>query len=172
MGIYHKEDDEEDKTKTKSTSSRDAVDRALAKADELRKLDEHNPLEQAMKFEEIRKNPPKPGFMKVEAYEAEDDNGNACIVSKSETPDGIKWIKHHPFFITDLHTAISANIAACPSNVGPMLLDQGMKLADLEKGTFKPKKRKDENKMMVILMIAMITISVGAGVFFILQFFG
>ena len=126
-----------------------------------------------MKFDEVRKNPPKPGFMKVEAYEAEDKDGNRCIMSKSEKEDhGIKWIKETPFFVTDLHSAIEANIAACPSNVGPLILAEGIKLSKLKKDVFKSEKRKDENKLMVILMIAMITISVGAGAFFILQFVG
>jgi len=149
----------------------ESVDKAIEHADKLRKLDEHNPLEQAMKFDELRKNPPKKDFMKVECFEREDAKGNKYIESKSTQLDGTeKIIKHHPFFSIDLHDAIMAQVNACPANVGPMLLDQGMKLADLEKHTFKPEKRRDENKMMVILMIVMVTIMVGAGAFAIMMF--
>jgi len=179
MGRYGKDKDkgkgntkDKDKGKGNTKDIDDIRKRAIAKADELRKLDEHNPLEQAMKFDEVRKNPPKPGYMKVECFEAEDNDGNKCNMSKSVTPEGIKWIKDKPFFITDLHSAIEANIAACPSNVGPMILAEGIKLAKLKKDVFRTEKRRDENKMMVILMIAMVTISVGAGAFLILTFFG
>ena len=169
MSRYGKKDKKKDDV---SVDAKTIIERAREKADELRKLDEHNPLEQAMKFDEVRKNPPEPGYMKVAAYEAEDDDGKRCIMSKSDTPKGIKWIKEKPFFITDLHSAIESNIAACPSNVGPLILAEGIKLAKLKKDVFRTEKRRDENKLMVILMILMITISVGAGAFMIIQFFG
>ena len=183
MGTYSKKDKKKTVVADKDlVEDKALIERARAKADELRKLDEHNPLEQAMKFDVVRKNPPVPGFMKVECFKAEDNDGNSCIMSKSkipkdimsksDTPDGIKWIKDKPFFITDLHSAIESNIAGCPSNVGPLILAEGIKLAKLKKDVWKTEKRKDENKLMVIMIIAMVTISVGAAAFFILQYFG
>lgn len=148
-------------TKEKEAYDEEAIEKAIRKAEELRKLDEKNPMEQANKFEEVRRNPPKQDYMKVECYEAIDENGDKWIYSASiGGPDDVKWIKHKPFFVTDLYRAINANVAGCPSNVGPMLIDQGRKLEDLERKTFKPEKRRDENMFMVVLIIAMIAISV------------
>lgn len=152
-------------------SDMDVHERAIRKADELRQLDEHNPLEQYMKFEQARKNPPKKDFMKVKCFKKKDENGNVYIESRSQQFDGTEKVIHHlPFFVMDLHDAVTSHINACPSNVGPMLLDEGMKVVDIEKKMFKPEKRKDENKMMVILWIVMITIMVGAGAFAIMTF--
>ena len=149
------------------------LEKALKKADELHKLDENNPMERAAKYREIVKNPVKPGFMEVKCTEEKDDEGNVFIVSESKQPDGsTKKIKHSPFFTVDLANAIMANVAACPANVGPMLLDEGMKLVDLKKTAFKPEKRRDDNKMMVVLFICLITISVGAGAYLIWSMFG
>lgn len=152
---------------------RERLDRALKKADEMRQLDDNNPMERAAKYREVNKNPPKKGFMEVQCFEEEDDSGNKFIVSESVQKDGkIKRIRHSPFFIVDLQSAIMANVAACPANVGPMLLDEGMKLVDLKKQAFKPEKRRDDNKMMVVLFIALITVSIGAGAYLLWMMFG
>jgi len=164
-------EEEKETSETKEKSVEEQIDKVLKGSTPLRKMDEHNPMEQAIKFQEVRKNPPKKGYMKVECYEALDDDGNKWICSKSNGPDGIKWIKHKPFFVTDLYQAIMSNVATCPANVGPMLIDQGMKQIDLEKKQFKPQKRRDDNKMMALIMIIMVTVMAGAGAFAIFQFF-
>jgi hypothetical protein len=159
-------DDFGQKEEKKETTSKEKVfdekayEKAVRKAEELRKLDERNPMEQANKFDEVRRNPPKQGYMRVECHEAIDENGDRWVTSCSvDGPDSVKWIKHEAFFVTDLYNAIAANVAGCPINVGPMLLDQGMKLVDMENKKFKPEKRKDENMFMVVFIIAMIAIS-------------
>lgn len=170
MGTYSKKDKGKDIKSDDKPIVDELRERAKEKADELRKLDDLNPLEQALEFEEVRKNPAKPGFMRVECFKAIDENGDCCILSKSNTPEGIKWIKELPFFVTDLHSAIDANIAACPANVGPMILSEGIKLAKLKKDVWKTEKRKDENMATVIMIIILVGISVGALAFGIMQF--
>lgn len=132
-------------------------------------LDENNPLERAKKFVEVKKNPPKPDYMKIEVFEG-DDNGEPIVVSKSTDKDDTEvLIEHDPFFTIDLKTLIDADVAACPSNVVPMLIDQAVQLAMNEKITFKPKKRKDEfNWWWVVMGLLMLP-----GIFLIvILFFG
>jgi len=120
----------------------DKVDKLI----DTKQLDESNPLERAKKFEEVKRFPPEPGYMKVELYEGE-QNGEPVVVSKSKGPDGtgdeLVYV-HDPFMTIDLKTAIDADVAAVPSNTVPMLIDQSVQLAMNEKKTFKPEKRKEE----------------------------
>lgn len=109
--------------------------------DRIRDLDEKNPLEQAMKFNAVKKNPPKKGFMEVQ------------LVSKSKDGE----YAEDPYYIIDLNTAIMANVAACPSNVIPMLIDQAQRLAVDKMKTFKPEKRGNEfNWWWIVLAIILI----------------
>jgi len=120
--------------------------------DEIRKLDELNPLEQAIKYTAVKRNLPKPGYMKVELHKEKDETGQPLIVSKSKD----KEIKHGPFYVVDLNVALMANIAACPSNVVPMLIDQAQRLAVDKMKTFKPEKRAKEFNYWWIVFILLI----------------
>lgn len=111
--------------------------------DKIRKLDENNPVERSIKFDNVKKHPAKKGYMKVDLVKDKDDN----IWSVSHGPKGDgpeKRFKEDLFFTVDLNTAILADIAACPSNVVPMLIDQAMQLVMNEKKEFKPEKRSNE----------------------------
>jgi len=118
-------------------------------------------MEQAKKFDIVRENPPKPGFMKVDLVEKKDDNDIPYVESVSIDQDGKeKRIREDPFFTIDLYSAVQANIAKCPSNVGPMLLDQQAQLVMNEKKEFKPEKRKSEIDLLTIGLIAMSLVGV------------
>lgn len=142
----------------------DVYDRAIKKLDSInniRNLDENNPIEHALKFNEVKKNPPKSGYMEVKCYEGKDENDNPIIISESKQEDGtIKKLYHNPFFTVDLNTAIMANIAQAPMNVVPMLIDQGQQLVMNEKKEYKPEKRKDEFNWWWIVFILLIIIGV------------
>lgn len=126
--------------------------------DTLKKLDEKNPMEQAIKYDAVKSNPPRKGFMKVDVFESTDNDGNPIAVSKSKGFDGKEQeVKHYPIMSVDLNTLIAADIAACPSNVMPMLLDEYQLLAVNEKRKFKPEKRKDEfNWWWIVFFLLMI----------------
>jgi len=109
--------------------------------DDIKHLDESNPMERAIKFDKVKRDPPSPGYMKVELFEEEDKNGNRIVISKDT--EGTE-IKHDPIFTVDLKTSIDADITGCPSNVMPMLIDEAVQLAMNEKKEFKPEKRRDE----------------------------
>ena len=117
-------------------------------------------MEQAMKFDEVKKNPPAPDYMKVEVAEEEDDDGNTFIVSESRGRDGEgtpKRIRHDPFFTIDLNTAIMADVAKVPSNVVPMFIDKAQQLVANEKKEFKAEKRKGEfNWWWIVFFLLMI----------------
>lgn len=122
----------------------DLHDKAKKHLDALgtRDLDVNNPMERALKLDKVKKNPVKPGYMKIEVYEGEDENGNRVAVSKSESNN--KVLIHDPIRTVDLNTSIQADVAACPSNVMPMLIDEYVQMAVSEDKTFKPeKKRRD-----------------------------
>jgi hypothetical protein len=120
--------------------------RIIDNLDKIRDLDEKNPLEQAMKFNQIKKNPPKKEYMKVE------------LISRSKNKDGTSnEYQESPYFAIDLNTAIMANVAACPSNIIPMLIDQAQRLAVDKMKTFKPEKRGNEfNWWWIVLAIILI----------------
>jgi len=139
-------------------------DKATKKLDEITKIpdtkkwDESNPLERAKKFQQVKANPPEPGYMKVEVFKETDSNGNPIVVSKStDDKRTVKEVKHNPIFTIDLNTLITADVAACPSNVVPMLIDQAVQLAMNEKKTFKPEKRKEMfNWWWIVMALLMI----------------
>jgi len=123
---------------------------------DVRKLDEDNPMEQAQKFDRVKNNPPEPGYMKVELVKTDEDPPNIFSVSKQQ--DGTtKRIKEDPFYTIDLYGAVMANIAKCPSNVVPMLIDQAQQLVMNEKKEFKPEKRTSEfNWWWIVLALMML----------------
>lgn len=144
---------EEKKYKLSDESNHDTAIKKLDETPDTKKWDESNPLERAKKFQEVKANPPKPGYMEVKVFEGTDDNGNPIVISKSKD----KEIKHDPFFTIDLNTLITADVAACPSNVVPMLIDQAVQLVMNEKKTFKPEKRKEMfNYWWVVMALLMI----------------
>lgn len=145
------------------TSDKDEEDsvhsRAIKKIDELRQLDESNPLERAVKFNMVRKHPPKPDFMKIDVSEGEDENGNRIAVSESKGFKGkVKRIIHPPFMSINLNTLIAADVAACPSNIMPMLIHKYVQVDRDERKIMKPKdKRRDEfNWWWIVFFLLMI----------------
>lgn len=120
-------------------------------------LDEENPLERARKFEAVKSSQVEPGYMGVDAFEGEDEDGNKYIISMSGSGAKKKIFIHDGMFKTDLNTSISADIAAVPMNVMPMIVDQAQQLVANEKKEFKPKKRKEEfNWWWVVLGLLML----------------
>jgi hypothetical protein len=136
--------------------AKDAIDdikKHLEELNEIKQLDEQNPLEQAIKYKAVKQNPPEPDYMKVECFEEKDADGKPIVISKSEK----KEYTHSPFFVIDLNKALLADITACPSSVGPMLIDMSQKLVELKKKAFKSEVRKSEfNWWWIVLMILLI----------------
>jgi len=135
--------------KNNSGKSIEDMESFIDNLDKVKELDEQNPLEQAIKFRAVKQNPPVPGYMKVDMYKGKDAKGRPIVKSVSEHDDGNgKIVKHEfdedPFYTVDLNKAIMADVAACPSNVGPMLLDMAQKFVELKKGAFKQDKRRSE----------------------------
>ena len=130
--------------KQRSVPDKDVVD----ELDRISDMDEKNPLEQAMKFNRIKRNPPRRGYMRVDAE----------VITRSRDRDGkIREYRQSPYFVIDLNTAIMANIAACPSNIIPMLIDQAQRLAVDKMKTFKPEKRTNEfNWWWIVLAVLLI----------------
>lgn len=121
------------------------IDEVLRRVKKVANLDPTNPLEQQMKYKTIKSNPPESGFMEVRCYEGKTDDGEPVVVSESTQDDGkIKKVRHSPFFVVDLNKLLMADITACPSSVGPMLIDMGQRLVELKKDAFKPEKREKE----------------------------
>ena len=142
-------------TDTKPSTDHDKVVDKLDAMD-MRKLDEDNPMEQAKKFDIVKDNPPKPGFMKVDLVKTDEDPPKIFSVSKDENGKE-KRIQEDVFFTVDLYSAIQANIAKCPSNVVPMLIDQAQQLVMNEKKEFRPEKRTSEfNWWWIVLGLMMI----------------
>jgi len=134
------------------------IDEKLPKwdaVDKIRKLDENNPMERAIKFDNVRKNPPQRDYMKVDLYEK---NGELSSVSHGfDGTSPVKVLDEDRFFSVDLNTCIMADVAACPSNIISMLIDQWVNVAINEKKTFKPEKRKDEfNWWWLVLGLCMV----------------
>ena len=116
--------------------------------EDIKHLDESNPMERAIKFDKVKRDPPGPGYMKVELFEEKDENGNRVFSKDTKGTE----IKHDPMFTVDLKTSIDADINGCPSNVMPMLIDERVQLAMNEKKEFKPEKRRDEFNYWWIVM--------------------
>jgi hypothetical protein len=153
-----------DKEKTTHDEIADQLD-----AMEIRKLDQTNPMEQARKFDMVRQNPPEPGFMKVTLEKKTDEKGLPYVESVSTNDKGIeKRIREDPFFTIDLYSAVQANIAKCPSNVGPMLLDQQAQLIMNEKKEFKPEKRKNDFSLITIMLVGMSIVGAVIGILYIM----
>lgn len=145
---YHTDDD-------KKLLEHDTIASKIDKMD-FRKLDENNPFEQAQKFDAIKENPPEPGFMKVDIVQTDTDPPELFSISKDETGKE-KRIKEDIIYTVDLYSAIQANIAKCPSNVVPMLIDQAQQLVMNEKKEYKPEKRTNEfNWWWVIIALMML----------------
>jgi len=111
--------------------------------DKIKELDEQNPSEQAIKYKAVKQNPPKPGYMEVKMHKDKDEKQKDIIVSESDVLDDngeptekVKRFKHDPFFTVDLNKLLMADIAACPSSVGPMLIDMAQKVVELKKTGF------------------------------------
>ena len=131
----------------------DRAKKHLDSIDEIKKLDENNPLERAEKFKKVKQNPPQPGYMKVDFYETTNENGEPTIMTKG----GGKTFTHDPFFSIDLNTLIEADVAAVPSNVVPMLIDQNVQLALDERSLFRREdKQKDQFKYWWILLLILL----------------
>jgi len=145
---YHNKERENNEDHEDIIKKLDAMD--------IRHLEESNPLEQAKKFDIVKENPPEPGFMKVDLVKTDEDPPQVFSISKNE--EGIeKRIKEDVFFTVDLYSAVQANIAKCPSNVVPMLIDQAQQLVMNEKKEFRPEKRGSEfNYWWIILGLMMI----------------
>lgn len=129
------------------------MEKHMQELQEIKQLDEQNPLEQAIKYKAVKQNPPEPDYMKVECFEGKDADGKPIVKSVSEK----KEYSESPFFVIDLNKALLADITACPSSVGPMLIDMSQKLVELKKKAFKSEVRKSEfNWWWIVLMILLI----------------
>ncbi len=120
---------------------------------DIKKLDEDNPMERAIKFDYVKRNPPKPGFMEVEVHEAKDDEGNRFVVSESEQEETKIRMVHDPFRVVDLNTSIMADVTRCPSHVMPQLIDEYVEINMTEKKEFKPEKPKEEFRYWWLLIL-------------------
>lgn len=122
----------------------DDTNKRVDKLLRMKELDENNPLERAEKFNMIKQHPVKPGYMEIRCYEVgKDDNGDPIVWSVSKQEDGtIKKVEHGPFMVVDPHMLYASNIAQCPMNVVPMLIDQAEQQVELRKDTFIRKKEK------------------------------
>ena len=145
------DEDEKQDIKDRVESIEEHVDRLK----DIKKLDEESPMERAIKYDYVRKNPPKKGFMKVETFKAIDDNGNNFVVSKSETKKGKLTLIHDVFRVVDLNLQLMADITKCPSHILPQLIDEYSMLAVQEKGEFKPEKAKEEFRWWWLLILLM-----------------
>ena len=91
--------------------------------------------------------------------EDKDKKGRPIVISESDVLDSngkptgrVKRFKHDPFFTVDLNKLFLADITACPSNVGPMLIDMAQKVVELKKGAFKSERRRTEYNWWWIVM--------------------
>lgn len=138
------------------------INEFIDKLDRVKELDEQNPLERATKYRAVKQNPPQQGYMEVKCYEDKNEKNEPVVVSESihEGENGKKMVKrkyHNPFFTVDLNKLIMADIAACPSNVGPMIIDMAQKLVEIKKRAFSAEKRtKEWNWWWIVLIILLI----------------
>ena len=145
-----------------SSPVQDRVEDTRKKVDALlgvKRLDEQNPMEQAIKFDLVKQHPPEAGTMKVHMYEKQRDGELPTVVSEAvdkTVPVHEPLIEQDVFFTIDLNTLIQADVAACPSNVMPMLIDEYVGMALAEKKAYEPEKRKrDEFNWWWIIFILM-----------------
>lgn len=114
----------------------------------IKQLDEENPLERAIEYDMVKRNMPKKDYMKVtkKQVQVRDEEGNKkdFIVTESTQKDGkkLRFIEDM-IRVVDLNTSILADIARCPSHVGPLLIDNYVKVNLEEKQEFKPEKRRE-----------------------------
>jgi len=151
------------------------VRKHLNVSNNLRRLDENNPHEQARKFRMLKQNPPNPDFMKVDLHRGKDGNGNDKLYSRHVTLDDGRsvWIEHDPFFVFSPYVGFMANIAKAPMNAMDVLFDETELVAIEEKNAFKPEKRKDENKWGWIMFVVICILgAVGGGGFLLMRMLG
>jgi hypothetical protein len=134
---------------------------------------------------DIAKNPPEPGYMKVELKKAEvtlkdtDEKIQALGLPLAETifpakppEDPTVFINingdtvqlYDTIFETDLKQMADAQVSDCASTIFPMLIDEAIQLALDEKKARTLEKRKEEFKWwwIVVLMLIMIPILIVA----------
>lgn len=171
MSKYDLGGDSSDDIHKKIEKEVDAIEKKTI--DDIKQLDELNPMEQAQKFEEVKKNPPLKDYMKVDTYSGmKTKTGEPVVVSISHGPAGTeeeKIILHDPIMSVDLNTSVKADIAACPSNVVPMIIDERLQLAADEKKEYKPEKRKPEFNWGWILILFLLVPAIAIVILF---FFG
>jgi len=141
----------------KKESEYDEKSKDIDKFIEIKQLDEENPMERARKYDMVKQDPPKEGFMQVDMHVGEvvNDEGDTeqFVVSKSTNENDKEIVLvHEPFRVVDLNTTIRADIARCPSHVGPMLIEKYVQVNMAEKEKFKPEKRKDEFKWIWVVL--------------------
>lgn len=162
---YKKKEDKEDVI--------DDIRKHLDKSREIRQLNDANPHEQALKFEEVRKNPPKPDFMKVDLiHKTVDGLGKIFSRSKDIETKQIVEFEEDPFFTFAPYIGFMANIAKAPLNVMDVLLDETEMVAIEEKKAFKPEKRKDDKQWGWIFVLVCIVGSVVAGAYLLMRMIG
>jgi len=159
--------DEIDKKTTNvadNKSSKD-IEEFIDRLNQVKELDEQNPLEQAIKYRAVKQNPPKPGYMEIGLYKDTDKDGQDIVVSQSEILDDngkpigeFKRYKHDPFYTVDLNKLIQADITACPSSVGPMLIDMATKKESLKKKAFttEPKRGTEFNYWWIAFVLLLV----------------
>lgn len=124
----------------------------------IKQLDDENPLEQAIKYDMVKRNMPKKDYMKVtkKQVQVRDNEGNKrdFIVTESKQKNGkILRIIQDVIRVVDLNTSILADIARCPSHVGPLLIDNYVKVNLEEKEEFKPEKRREIPIWLYIVLL-------------------
>ena len=138
---------------------------------------------------DVAKNPPEPGYMKVELKKAtihtKDEDEEPIAVEALGMPlnenhrkppndpsiyvncNGDSIQAYDTIFDVDLAMMAEAQVSDCASTIFPMLVDETVALALEEKKARTPEKRKEEFKwwwvlllMMIIIPIILITITV------------
>ena len=160
-----------DKGESKDDILKDIGDH-VKRSKQIRQLNEANPHEQALKFDEVRKNPPDPDFMRVGLYQKIDELGNANITCKSKNLKSgeEQEISIDPFFVFSPHIGFDANIAKAPLNVMGILLDETELIAIETKKAFKPEKHIDEKNFGWVWVIVLIGGAVAAGSYLLVSY--
>jgi len=131
------------------------IDKRVDRILDIKKLDEENPLERAIKLDFVKKNPPKPDYMQVNMYKGFTENGEGFIVSESTQKGKKVRMLHDPYRIVDLNTSIMADVTRCPSHVMPQLIDEYVQINLAEKKEFKPEPAKEEFRYWWLLILLM-----------------